>query len=69
MLVGGNSYSGGEMDLGSGMQGRWNGLWDGGIHVERNSLGDGTMHSGGNTVYGSFGGRLHVGGNSSLGGE
>jgi hypothetical protein len=23
MLVGGNSYSGGEMDLGSGMSGRW----------------------------------------------
>ncbi len=44
MFVGGNSYSGGEMDLGSRMPVRWNGLRDGGIHVGRNSLGNGPMH-------------------------
>jgi hypothetical protein len=38
MFVGGNGYSGEEMDLGSGMPVRWNGLRDGVIHVGRNSL-------------------------------
>ncbi len=46
--VGVNSFSGEEMDSGSGMPVRWNGPWDGGKCVGRNSLGDVTMHIGGN---------------------